>query len=204
MHSVTAKTYLTAIRIKPGAVLTLTPLLILGTGELRGQDTGSITGTVTDATGAAVPTAKISIVAVGTNAIRTFLTDSMGRYSSGPLPVGTYRVEVQAAGFQKLVRAGFNLEVQQTAVVDQKRQVGAANQEVTVTAAVDLVNTTDASQGQVIEARRVEALPLNGRDHLQLSLLSKGAMEGPGDGERFYVLDAYRLYFGGNGLDETD
>ena len=180
MHSVIAKTYSTSMRIKPAAVLMSALLLFLGAGKLRGQDTGTITGTVTDASGAVVAAAKVGIVAIGTNASRSLITDSMGRYSSGPLPVGAYRVEVQAPGFQKLVRAGLNLEVQQTAVVDLQLQVGAANEQVTVTAAADLVNTTDASQGQVIDERRVAALPLNGRDYLQLSLLSEGAVEGPG------------------------
>jgi len=137
-------------------------------------------GTVTDPSGAAVPAARVTIVAVETNTKRTVVTDSVGRYSSGPLHVGGYRLEVQAQGFETLVRTGLSLQVQQTAVVDLQLQLGAATQEVTVTGAADLINTTEASQGQVIDERRVEALPLNGRDYLQLSLLSEGAVEGPG------------------------
>ena len=179
MQSVTT-TYLSAIRLKLGPVLVPLLLVLLCSGHLFSQDTGTITGTVTDASGAVVPAATVTIVGTETNSRRTVGTDSGGRYSSGPLPVGSYQVEVRARGFKNLVRSGLTLQVQETAVVDAILEVGATTEQITVTGAAALVNTTDASQGQVIDARRVEALPLNGRDYLQLALLSEGATEGPG------------------------
>ena len=105
-----------------------------------------------------------------------------GRYSSGPLRVGEYRIEAELPGFKRLVRQTIVLQVQETAVVNLQMELGTLNQETTVTAAEDLVRTTDASQGQVIEERRVKDLPLNGRDYLQLSLLSEGTLAPPGQG----------------------
>ena len=180
MWLATRRTHFTVPRPTLGAVLTSVLLVILCAGHLFSQDTGTITGTVTDPSGGVVPAATVTIVNTATNSRRVVSTDSGGRYSSGPLPVGSYQVEVQAKGFKNLVRYGLTLQVQQTAVVDAQLEVGATTEQMTVTAAADLVNTTNASQGQVIDARRVEALPLNGRDYLQLSLLSEGAQEGPG------------------------
>jgi len=181
MRLATRNTYATKVWLKLGIAFLLLCLLLLCAESLFGQaDTGTITGTVTDASRSVVPAATVTIVATETKSRRTVATDSAGRYSSGPLPVGSYQVEVRARGFKNLVRSGLTLQVQQTAVVDAQLELGDTTQEVTVTGAMDLVNTTDASQGQVIDARRVEALPLNGRDYLQLALLSEGAAEGPG------------------------
>jgi len=146
-------------------------------------ETGRIIGTVTDVTGAVVPDAEVTIVAVATNRHHTFVTNNGGRYSSGPLQVGEYRVEVQMSGFKRLVREGISLEVQETAVLNLQLELGQLTEQVTVTAAQDLIRTTDASQGQVIDERRVQDLPLNGRDYIQLGLLSEGAME-PASGAR--------------------
>lgn len=171
------------IGLKLGGVFPVLCLLLLGVQSLFSQaDTGRITGTVSDATGAVVPGVRVTIVAVETNRTQTFVTDNMGRYSSGPLRVGAYRVEAQATGFKHLVRDASSLQVQETAVVNLQLELGELSQEVRVTAAESLVQTTDASQGQVIDERRVADLPLNGRDYLQLSLLSEGALGPPGQG----------------------
>jgi hypothetical protein len=154
-----------------------------GAQGLFGQvDTGSITGTVTGPAGAALPGVKVTIVAVATNRQQTFTTDSDGRYSSGPLGVGEYRIEAELPGFKRLVRQNILLQVQETPVVNLQLELGTLNQQVTVTAATELVRTTDASQGSVIEQRRVRGLPLNGRDYLQLALLSEGTLPPPGQG----------------------
>jgi hypothetical protein len=158
-------------------------LFLLGGGRLFSQvDTGSITGTVTDTTGAVVPGVKVTIAAVATNQQRTLTTDSAGRYSSGPLRPGEYKVEAEHAGFKHLVRKNIVLEIQQTAVMDLTMEVGGVQEQVTVTEAPPLVQTADASQGSVIEAQSVANLPLNGRDYLQLALLSEGTLPPPGQG----------------------
>ena len=158
-------------------------LLLLSTERLFSQaDTGSITGTVTDPASAVLPNVKVTIIAVATNRRESFLTDSEGRYSSGPLRVGEYRIEAELAGFKRLVRPSILLQVQETAVINLQLELGTVTQEMTVTGVADLVRTVDASQGEVIEERRVKDLPLNGRDYLQLSLLSEGTLAPPGQG----------------------
>lgn len=185
MRLAARKTSVPSLRLKPGRVvlLPLCLVLLLCTECLFGQaDRGTITGTVTDATGALVPGAVITIVSVETNMRRAFVSKSDGRYTSGPLPIGQYRVEAEKAGFKRVVHDAISLQIQETAVINLNLELGETTQEVMVTAAEDLVRTTDASQGQVIEERRVKDLPLNGRDYLQLSLLSEGALEPPGQG----------------------
>jgi hypothetical protein len=158
-------------------------LFLLGGDRLFGQaDTGSITGTVTDPAGAVLANVKLTIIAVATNRTVSVISDNEGRYASGPLRVGEYRVEAELPGFKRLVRQPISLQVQQTAVVNLQMELGTVTQETTVTAAEELVRTVDASQGEVIEERRVKDLPLNGRDYLQLSLLSEGTLAPPGQG----------------------
>ncbi len=169
------------VRLRLG-VLSLC-LCLLGAQGLFGQaDTGSITGTVTDPAGALLPHVKVTIVAVATNRQQAFLTDNEGRYASGPLRVGEYRVEAEMTGFKRLIRQSILLQVQERAVINLQLELGTLTQETTVMAAEDLVRTVDASQGEVIEERRVKDLPLNGRDYLQLSLLSEGTLAPPGQG----------------------
>src|SRR5712691_3449562 len=91
--------------LKLGVVFPAMCLLLLCAESLFSQaDTGRITGTVSDATGAVAPGVRVTIVAVETNRSQTFVTDNTGRYSSGPLRVGAYRVGAQATGFKHLVR----------------------------------------------------------------------------------------------------
>jgi Carboxypeptidase regulatory-like domain/TonB dependent receptor-like, beta-barrel len=158
-------------------------VFLLGTQYLFGQaDAGSITGTVTDPAGAVLQGVKITVIAVATNRQQAFVTGNDGRYTTGPLRVGEYRIEAELPGFKRLVRTSILLQVQETAVINLQMELGTVTQETTVTAAEDLVRTVDASQGQVIEERRVKDLPLNGRDYLQLSLLSEGTLPPPGQG----------------------
>ncbi len=164
---------------------------LVGTGTLFSQvDTGSITGTVTDPVGAVLSGVKVTIVAVATNQQQTVTTNRDGRYSSGPLRVGEYRIEAELPGFKRLVRQNITLQVQETPVINLQLELGTLNQEVTVAAATELVRTEDASQGSVIEERRVKDLPLNGRDYLQLSLLSEGTLPPPGQGRNATGLNA--------------
>jgi hypothetical protein len=156
-------------------------LCLLGGGRLFSQtDTGSIAGTVTDATGAVVPGVKVTVVAVATNQKRTLTTDSAGRYSSGPLRPTEYRVEAELAGFKHVTSRNIVVNIQQTAVLDLALEVGGVQEQVTVSEAPPLVQTSDASQGSVIEQERVSSMPLNGRDYIQLALLSEGTLPPPG------------------------
>src|ERR1035438_8203665 len=160
-------------------VFALCFLLLSGVRLFSQADTGSITGTVTDASGAVVPGVKVSIVSVATNQRQDITTDSAGRCSSVPLRPGEYRVEPEGTGYKHLLSKYVVLKVQQTAVMDLTMEVGGAQEVVTVTTAPPMVDTTDASQGSVIEEKLVVALAVNARAYLQLALLSEGALPPP-------------------------
>jgi hypothetical protein len=158
-------------------------MFLLGGGMLVSQvNMGSISGTVTDTTGAVVPGVKVTIVAVATNQLRTLTTDSVGRYSSGPLRPGEYRVDAEHEGYKRLTSQNIVVQIQQSAVMDLMMTIGTVQEQIEVTSAPPLIQTADASQGSVIAAQRVSNMPLNGRDYLQLALLSEGTLPPPGQG----------------------
>jgi hypothetical protein len=153
----------------------------LGLGQVG--DTGQIQGTVNDTSGAIVPGATVTATAVDTNRTLTVVTNKDGGYIFPTLPIGRYRIEVKMQGFKTVIRTGITLSVQQVAVVNMTLEVGAVTQSVEVTAAAPLLNTQQASQGQVIDSRRIQDIPLNGRDYVQLALLSEGTVQ-PATGSR--------------------
>jgi len=140
-------------------------------------ETARITGTITDSSGAVIPGAKITFTHVATNTSFTMESDAVGRYISPPLKLGEYQVTVEAAGFKREVRSGIVLQVNQIATLDISLELGAVTETVSVTANAPLLDTTRSTQGQVIDNRRMVDLPLNGRDYIQLALLSAGAVE---------------------------
>ena len=143
-------------------------------------ETARITGTVTDSTGAVIPGTMITFVHVATNTTFEMQADEVGRYVSPPLRIGEYRVELVSEGFKKAVRTGVHLEINETAVLNTVMELGAVSEVVDVTADAPLLETTQATAGQVIDNKRIVDLPLNGRDYIQLALLSQGAVQGLG------------------------
>jgi hypothetical protein len=144
--------------------------------------TGTITGTVGDPSGAAVPGASIAAKNLETGIARSTVTGPQGRYELVNLPVGNYEVTASMAGFQTSIRAGIALTVGRTAVVDHTLQVGEVTQSVTVTGEASLVETTTATVSQLVDERRVAELPLNNRDLTQLVLLQPGVIKIPRTG----------------------
>src|SRR5277367_4207818 len=135
---------------------------------------GSIRGTVLDASGATVSSAKVTAVQTETGLARTAATDSQGVYDFVELPIGHYRIEVEAKGFKKYVQEGISLDVNHIATVVVRLAVGIPTQEVRVQADASLVETTVTSLGKTVGEREVLDLPLNGRDFAQLGLLQPG------------------------------
>ncbi len=151
-------------------------LLVWTAPELIGQvDTGRITGTVTDPSGARIPQAKITIRNLATNAVSQTQTDEYGVYRSVPLRIGWYAVSAARDGFKTAVREGIRLELQQEAVVDLLCPIGSVAEQILVTADAPQLQTTRASQGQVIDNKKIVDLPLNGRNYVELALLIAGA-----------------------------
>ena len=137
--------------------------------------TGSIVGKVQDATGAVLAGAPVSIRNQGTNVNRTVMTNSLGEYSVPLLPPGSYEVTVDRPGFRKAVSSDVKLDVNQTARVDIKLEVGNQAQQVDVVASSTLVQTDTSSLGQVVDQRSVSQLPLNQRNFVSFAYLVPGA-----------------------------
>ena len=137
--------------------------------------TGSIQGKVSGATGAAVPGARISLLQQGTSAARQAETDERGDFSLLLLSPGLYSLSVEAPGFKRLLLESVAVEVEEVAWLELQLQVGELSQEVVVTAAPALLQTTTSSVGQVVGTRSISRLPLNERNFLRFTLLVPGA-----------------------------
>jgi len=146
------------------------------------QTSGTIEGTVTDPSGAAVVGAKITVRNEGTGQERVTQTDSAGAYQVAALPVGTYQIELQAQGFQGQILKGLVLQVSQTVVQNVQLAVGGVTQEVTVTAEGGAIESGTITVGQVIDRKTVQEIPLNGRHFVDLGLLIPGTVTPPQNG----------------------
>src|SRR6202140_3156446 len=150
----------------------------------RAQDTGYISGTVTDKSGAAVANAEVVIVSVGENLTRNTTTNSDGAYVGSALPSGTYNISVTAAGFQKSQAKGVVLPVAQKLRIDIVLTVGALSEEITVSGeSVAQVETQSSDISATITGKQVNELELNGRNFTQLVTLSPGVVSQTGQDE---------------------
>src|SRR2546427_5876830 len=136
--------------------------------------TGTILGTVKDASGALVPGATVTAQNVETGTSRSILTDETGAYRLPALPVGPYDLRVELSGFKSTTQKGLVLNVGQEAVLNFSLEIGTPLQEVVVSAEAPLVNTTTASLGGLVNEEKLAELPLNGRNYLDLTLLQPG------------------------------
>ena len=143
---------------------------------LAQQETGTIFGTVTDQQGAVVPGARIEVVHTETGSVFVTESNAQGSYTAPGLAVGSYEVRAELPGFKRAVISGLELQVNQNAQVDIVLEIGEVVETVEVVARTPLVDTRGATLGQVIENRRVEELPLNGRQALALVLLTAGVV----------------------------
>ncbi len=162
-----------------GSALFVFGLLVLTAQGVYGQvDAGTILGTVKDQTGAVVPGAKVTLTNEGTSFSLSKVTGGDGSYIFTPIKIGTYTVEAEFQGFQKASHPHVTVDVQQQVVVDFNLQPGQLTQTVEVTAAVPLLQTENSSVGQVVGARAVNDLPLNGRNFTFLAQLTAGVNVG--------------------------
>ena len=152
------------------------PLLAVLFGSLLfAGPTGSVTGTVTDPSGAVVPKARIQVTSQETNAVREALTNDDGDYTVALLPPGHYTVAVEKAGFRRSVQNDVTLYIDQTARVDFALKIGILSEDLAVTETPPLVQTDTSTLGQVINGRQVRELPLNERNFLSFALLAPGS-----------------------------
>jgi hypothetical protein len=146
--------------------------LLLPASFLAAQE---FTGHVTDATGAVIPKATIVARNLETNVNTTTVSTGAGDYTIPLLNPGPYTVTAQATGFEKELRTGIVLQINQTAVVNFSLPVGRATESVTVQGDA-LLDVGKADIGEVVENERVTELPINGRDPGMLSILNAGAL----------------------------
>src|SRR5580658_9721663 len=199
------------IRVAPRiAVVCL--LTSLAASMVFGQATGSISGTVTDATGSAVPLAKVTVTVPAMGLSRSSTTSQSGEYIVPLLGVADYTVQVDLQGFQTAKAEGIRLQVDEHRELDFKLTPAAVQASVEVNATAVAVQTSDATLGQVITSQQVADLPLNGRDFVQLATLTPGVSTetnpnsffNGGPSSEASARGSYSLSVGGSRANSTD
>jgi hypothetical protein len=162
-------------------VRTLLAFVLLAAIGLSAQTfRGTILGTVTDASGAVLSGAKVTVKNLGTGLERTTETSADGSYSLPELPIGTYTVSVTQAGFQTAVTTGVEVDVASERRVDAAMKAGQVSTRVEVSAdTLPLVETTNNTLGGVLTQNDVKDLPVNGRDYTKLIFLNPGVAGSP-------------------------
>src|SRR6266404_5306994 len=148
--------------------------LFLVCPSLYGQANGSFSGTVTDKTGSVITGAKVTVASQGTGVSRESTTDASGHYLVPLLPVATYTLRVDSAGFQTVEQKDVRLQVDESRELDFSLQPASVSTSVVVNAEQVAEETTNATLGQVITSEQVADLPLNGRNFVQLATLTPG------------------------------
>jgi hypothetical protein len=143
---------------------------------LKAQVTGSISGKVTDPSGAGVGGATVTVKSVETGATRSVTTDQAGNYTVVSLPLGAQEVRAEKTSFKVAIRTGVDLTVGQDAVVNFSLEIGDVAQQVTVSAEPSVVNTTTSTVSGLVGETQVKDLPLNGRSFDNLITLNPGTI----------------------------
>jgi hypothetical protein len=149
-------------------------VLLLCLPAARAQVSASISGVVSDPSGAAVPSASVSARNTETGVVRTTMTDEAGRYLVVALPVGVYEVKVSKSGFQDSTRSGIQLNVGQEASIDVRLAVSAVKAAINVSEDAPVVNTSTSDISGLVGAKEIKQLPLNGRSYDLLLPLNPG------------------------------
>ena len=176
---------LSILRLRLVYALALSVGLLFGISDMRlaaQGTTGTILGTVTDASGGAVPEATVTLTNTGTNATQTVTSDAQGRYRVPDLPVGQYQIETRKNGFAAVVHTGITLDPGANVVVDFALRVGQVAQTVTVEGDISQVETTSSAISTTVEPTQMRDLPLNGRNFEELILLAPGVVNETGAG----------------------
>ena len=150
--------------------------LMAVSAALAQVNTGTISGTVKDSSGAVIAGAKVTLLNEDTGIARNVQSDTAGRYTASSLGLGNYRVTGTQAGFQTEARTGIVLTVGQEAVVDLTLTVGAVTQTVEVAGEAPRIETANATVSGLVNQDQIRDLPLNGRSADDLALLSPGVI----------------------------
>jgi Carboxypeptidase regulatory-like domain len=149
--------------------------LLVGITTPGQEVTATISGTVSDSTGAAVVGATVTALDVDRGVTRTTQTNGAGFYNFPRMPLGSYQVSAEAKGFKKAVHAVFNLQLDQVARVDFQLEVGQVTQTVEVTGEAPILQTDTTQVNTIIDSTTSQSLPLATRNYIQLTLIAPGA-----------------------------
>jgi len=157
------------------AMIAVLLVLLLSALPLRAQvDTGTILGTIADASGAPINGAKVTLTNEGTGASLSITTGADGSYKFTPLKVGSYKVTASFQGFQTTTQTSIAVNVGADVVINFSLNPGSVTQSVEVVASIPVLQTQNASVGQVVDSKSVTDLPLNGRNFTFLAQLAAG------------------------------
>lgn len=188
-HFIRANQAISVFRI--AALLAISAFLLFAVQSANAQQaTALLTGTVRDSSGAVIVGANVSLKNSATNVSRNTTSSKDGEYLFNLVPIGTYELSVEQRGFDKYVRKGITLDINQNAHLDINLQIGATSQVVEVTGDVTQVDTISATLGKVETTQRILELPLVERDTMQLGLLQAGVFapdQDDGSGNPFSV-----------------
>ena len=170
------------LRFRWGVASGLIAAFLVFAGIALPQSTGTIRGTVTDTSGAAIPNAPIAVHNERTGEDRATTTDASGIYQVPALPVGSYRVSVKAPGMAATTASNVEVPVGSTVKQDFSLKVAASTETVDVVAAPPVVDANSVSVGSVVNQTTVQEIPLNGRHFVDLALLIPGSVVPPANG----------------------
>jgi hypothetical protein len=139
---------------------------------------GTILGTVTDASGSVMGNAKVTVINEGTGFTRTVTADSNGEYTAPSVPTGHYTVTAEMTGFKGMVLSNVEVGVDQRVRIDLRLEVGAMTESVSVEASAPLLQTSSSELGTTVTNEQIEALPLNGRNFVNLTRTVPGVLRG--------------------------
>jgi hypothetical protein len=164
-----------------GVALAFVALMVLAAAQGRAQTfRGTILGIVTDATGGAVPGATVTVRNVNTGLLRATETQGDGSYRVPELPIGSYDVTIEKAGFQTSITSGVKVDVAAERRVDAALKPGEVKEQITVSGeALPLIEITNATLGGTLTQESVKDLPINGRDYTKLIYLNPGVAGSP-------------------------
>jgi hypothetical protein len=155
---------------------------VVGSGASWAQSTAALNGTVTDPAESVVPNAKVVMTNQATGVASVTQTDNAGAYLFPSLPIGTYRLQVTAPGFQSSIVQNLKLDVATSVTQNIQLSVGQATEKIEIMAEASLVETATTSMSQVINDKTVQEILLNGRHFTDLSLLTPGTVTPPANG----------------------
>jgi len=135
---------------------------------------GFIAGRLTDPSKAAIVDAKVAAINAGTNVRNEGATNDSGEYYLTNLPPGSYRIEIEKTGFKKLIKPDVVVHAQDALAIDFEMTLGSGSDSITVEGGAPLVDTTSSELSGLVNSKKIEELPLNGRNYIDLSLLQAG------------------------------